>query len=134
MIDIVVLPVGMQTPSDPSFLPLTPPLWSLGLVQWLATSICICIGKALAKPLSRHPYQAHDNQYFLASAIVSGFGGCIWDGSQGGAVSGSPFLQYALRSTIDKWDLIKFQNFCKAKNTNNKSKQQPTDWEKTFNL
>ena len=39
-------------------------------------------------------------------------------------------IAYALRSTIDKWDLIKLENFCKAKDTVNRAKQQPTDWEK----
>ena len=39
---------------------------------------------------------------------------------------------YALRSTIDKWDLIKLQSFCKAKDTVNKTKRPPTDWEKIF--
>jgi len=38
----------------------------------------------------------------------------------------------ALRSRIDKWNLIKLQNFCKAKNTVVRTKQQPTDWEKIF--
>jgi hypothetical protein len=38
----------------------------------------------------------------------------------------------ALRSRIDKWDLIKLQSFCKAKDTVNKTKRQPTDWEKVF--
>ena len=38
----------------------------------------------------------------------------------------------AVRSRIDKWDLIKLQSFCKAKNTVNKTKQQPTDCEKIF--
>jgi len=33
---------------------------------------------------------------------------------------------------MDKWDLIKLQSFCKAKDTFNRSKQQPTDWEKIF--
>jgi hypothetical protein len=33
-------------------------------------------------------------QSFLASAIVSGFGVCRWDGSLGGTVSGWPFLQF----------------------------------------
>jgi hypothetical protein len=37
-----------------------------------------------------------------------------------------------LRSTIDKWDLIKLQSFCKAKDTVNRTKPQPTDWENTF--
>jgi hypothetical protein len=38
----------------------------------------------------------------------------------------------AVRSKIDKWDLIKLQSFCKAKETVNKTKQQPTDWKKIF--
>jgi hypothetical protein len=38
----------------------------------------------------------------------------------------------AVRSRIDKWDLINLQNFYKAKNTVNKTKRQPTDWEKIF--
>jgi hypothetical protein len=37
-----------------------------------------------------------------------------------------------LRSRIDKWDLIKLQSFCKAKDTVNRTKRQPTDWEKIF--
>jgi hypothetical protein len=37
-----------------------------------------------------------------------------------------------LRSTIDKWDFIKLKSFCKAKNTVNRTKQQPTDWERIF--
>jgi hypothetical protein len=32
----------------------------------------------------------------------------------------------AVKSRIDKWDLIKLQSFCKAKDTINKTKQQPT--------
>jgi hypothetical protein len=38
----------------------------------------------------------------------------------------------AIRSRIDKWDLIKLQSFCKAKDNVNKTKMQPTDWEKIF--
>jgi hypothetical protein len=38
----------------------------------------------------------------------------------------------ALRSRINKWDLIKLQSFCKAKDTDNKTKRQTTDWEKIF--
>ena len=41
-------------------------------------------------------------------------------------------MTYALRSKIDKWDLIKLQNFCKAKDSVNTTKWQPTDWEKIF--
>ena len=38
----------------------------------------------------------------------------------------------AVRSRIDKWDLIKLQSFCKAKDTVNRTKLQLTDWEKIF--
>ena len=38
----------------------------------------------------------------------------------------------AVRSRIDKWDLMKLQSFCKAKDTVNKTKRPPTDWERIF--
>jgi len=41
-------------------------------------------------------------------------------------------MAYALRSRIDKRDLIKLQIFCKAKDTVIRIKWQPTDWEKIF--
>ena len=41
-------------------------------------------------------------------------------------------MVYGLRSIIDKWDLIKLQSLCKAKDTVNRTKWQPTDWEKIF--
>jgi hypothetical protein len=38
----------------------------------------------------------------------------------------------AVRSRIDKWDLMKLQSFCKAIDTVNKTKMPPTDWERVF--
>jgi hypothetical protein len=38
----------------------------------------------------------------------------------------------AVRSRIDKWDLMKLQSFCKAKDTINKTKRPPTDCERIF--
>jgi hypothetical protein len=38
----------------------------------------------------------------------------------------------AARSRICKWDLIKLQSFCKEKDTVNKTKRPPTDWERIF--
>jgi hypothetical protein len=38
----------------------------------------------------------------------------------------------AIRSRIDKLDLIKFQSFCKAKYTVNKTKRMPKVWERIF--
>jgi hypothetical protein len=41
-------------------------------------------------------------------------------------------MAHAVRSRIDKWDLLKLQRFCKAKDTVNKTKRPPTDWERIF--
>ena len=41
-------------------------------------------------------------------------------------------MSCALRSSINKSDLINLQNFCKAKDTVNKTKRHPIDWEKIF--
>jgi hypothetical protein len=38
----IVLPIGLQTPSPPSVLCLTPPLGTLCSVEWLAVNICLC--------------------------------------------------------------------------------------------
>jgi len=41
-------------------------------------------------------------------------------------------MAYAPRSRIDKWDLIKLQSFWKEKDTEDRTKRQPTDREKVF--
>ena len=38
----------------------------------------------------------------------------------------------ATKAEIDKWDLIKFQSFCTAKETVIIVNQKPTEWEKIF--
>ena len=47
-------------------------------------------------------------------------------------VTGEKFLNRramacAVRSRINKWDLMKLQSFCKAKDTVNNTKSSPTD-------
>ena len=41
-------------------------------------------------------------------------------------------MAYALRSRINKWDHVKLQSFCKAKDTVKRTKWQSTNWEKTL--
>ena len=37
-----------------------------------------------------------------------------------------------IKTKINKWDLLKLQCFCTAKETINKTKRQPLEWEKIF--
>jgi hypothetical protein len=76
--------MGLQTPSAPPDISLTPPLGTPCLAQWLAGSIHLCICQALAEPLMGQLYPAPVSKHFLVSIIVSGFGDFILDGSPGG--------------------------------------------------
>lgn len=73
-VDIVVLPMGLQNTIASSGLPLSLQILSQCSVWRLAASICICIDKTLAEPLSRQLYQALVRKHFYASEIVSVFG------------------------------------------------------------
>jgi hypothetical protein len=89
---------GLKTPSAPSILSLTPSLGTTFSVQWLAASLYLCTCQVLAEPLKSQPYEAPVNMHFLTSTIMSGFGDCIWDGSQvGKSLNG---LSFSLCSTL----------------------------------
>jgi hypothetical protein len=98
LVDIDVPLMGLQIPSAPWVLSLAPPLQILCSVQWMAVCIHFCICQALAETLRRQLYQAPVNKLLLASTIVSRFGGCIWNGSPGGTVSGWSFLHSLLHT------------------------------------
>ena len=43
-----------------------------------------------------------------------------------------PPREMKTKTKINKWDLMKLNNFCTAKETINKTKRQPSEWEKIF--
>ena len=96
LVDIIVLPMGLQFISAPSVISLTLPLGPQGSVQWLAVCICICIDQVMAESLRGELYHDPVSKHFLAPARVLGFGVCRRDGCLGGAVSGWPFLRSLL--------------------------------------
>jgi hypothetical protein len=54
------------------------------------------------------------------------------DMGTGGKFLNRTAMSCAVRSRIYKWDIIKLQSFCKAKNTVNKTKRPTTDLERIF--
>ena len=46
--------------------------------------------------------------------------------------SNPPLRVMTIKTKINKWDLLKLQSFCTAKETLNNTKRQPTEWEKIF--
>jgi len=52
-------------------------------------------------------------------------------GTGGNFLNKTP-MAYTQRLRINKWDLIKLQSICKAKDTVVRTKRQPTKWEKIF--
>ena len=43
-----------------------------------------------------------------------------------------PPREVEIKTKINKWDLMKLQSFCTAKENINKTKIQPSEWEKMF--
>jgi hypothetical protein len=59
-------------------------------------------------------------------------GKSLKDMGTGETVLNRTAMSCAVKSGIDKWDLIKLQSFCKAKDIVSKTKRPPTEWERIF--
>jgi len=69
-----------------------------------------------------------DNRKLLKENL----GQTLSDINQSNIFSDPPPRVMTIKTKINKWDLIKLKSFHTAKETLNKTKRQPTEWEKIF--
>ena len=62
--------------------------------------------------------------------LEESIGRTLSDINQSKIFYGLPPRVMELKTRINKWDLIKLKSFCTAKETTNKVKRQPSEWEK----
>ena len=56
----------------------------------------------------------------------------LYDRSHSKILFDPPPREMEIKTNINKWDLMKLKSFCTAKETINKTKRQPSEWEKIF--
>ena len=59
-------------------------------------------------------------------------GGTLYDINHSKILFDSPPREMEIKTKINQWDLMKPKSFCTAKETINKKKRQPSEWEKIF--
>ena len=64
--------------------------------------------------------------------LEEGIGRILFDINHSKVFFDPPPTVMEIKTKINKWDLMKLQSFCKAKETTNKTKRQPSEWEKIF--
>ena len=78
------------------------------------------------KPKSKWIKDLHTKTETL-KLIEEKVGNCLEHMGTWGKILNRTPMTCAVKSRIDKWDLIKLQSFYKAKDTVNKTKRPPTD-------
>ena len=66
------------------------------------------------------------------SLRLSNIGRTLYDINHSKILFDPPFREMEIKTKINKWDLMKLKSFCTAKETINKTKRQPSRWEKIF--
>ena len=64
--------------------------------------------------------------------LEENIGRTLYDINHSKIVFDPPPRKMEIKTKINKWDLMKLQSFGTAKETINKTKRQPSEWEKIF--
>ena len=64
--------------------------------------------------------------------LEENIGRTLYDINHSKILSDPPPREMETKTKINKWDLMKLKSFCTAKETINKMKRQPSEWEKIF--
>ena len=64
--------------------------------------------------------------------LEENLGRTLFDINHSKIFSDPPPRVTVIKTKINKWDLMKLQSFCTAKETINKMNRQPSEWEKIF--
>ena len=102
-----------------------------------------CGPKKQKKKKLEHPLTVHtkinskwikdlDIRPDIIKLLEENIGQTLSDINDSNIFSDPPLRVMTVKTKINKWDLIKLKSFCTAKETLNKMKRQPTEWEKIF--
>ena len=61
--------------------------------------------------------------------LEENIGGTLYDINHSKILFDPPPREMEIKTKVNKWDLMKLQSFCTAKETINKTKRQPSGWE-----
>ena len=64
--------------------------------------------------------------------LEENIGRTLFDSNHSKIFLDPPPREMEIKTKINKWDLMKLESFCKAKETTIKTKRQPSEWEKIF--
>ena len=64
--------------------------------------------------------------------LEENIGRTLYDVNQSKILFDPPPRVMEIKTKINKWDLMKLKSFCTTKETRNKTKRQPSEWEKIF--
>ena len=68
----------------------------------------------------------------IIELLEENIGKTLFDINHSKIFSDPPPRVTEIKTKINKWDLIKLKSFCTTKETINKTKRQPSEWEKIF--